>query len=140
MKITIANHETHEVIAISRDVATLHPAWVHEQCGTTSESELQHVLDGLNVDDFYSSGKNLGNDDSGLRMERGCAAETLLISLAGETPVLIHIPASGTANMVTSTQFTKVGESEYEWEGRILAITQYHGNSVYQAEDVTEEC
>jgi hypothetical protein len=36
---------------------TTHPQWVHEQCGTASESELQRSLDATNVSDWYRDGK-----------------------------------------------------------------------------------
>lgn len=44
-KLSIRNAVTGEELALSRDVCTTHPAWVHEQCGTETESELQHMLD-----------------------------------------------------------------------------------------------
>jgi len=54
---------------IHRDVATSHPSAVHEALGTTSESEIQRVLDGLNATDWYDKeGRHLGPDDSGLAM------------------------------------------------------------------------
>jgi hypothetical protein len=68
MKIEITNAKTGEKIEIVRDVCTTHPRWVHDQCGTASESELQHCLDGLNVSDWYRDGKHLGNDICGISM------------------------------------------------------------------------
>lgn len=68
MKITITNKQTDETIEISRSVTDAHPAWVHEQCGTSSESELQSALDGMNVSDWYREGKHLGPDECGIEM------------------------------------------------------------------------
>ncbi|MGQ0594753.1 MAG: hypothetical protein ACT4QB_19595 [Gammaproteobacteria bacterium] len=48
----IRNRETGEVADLSRDVCIAHPAWVHEQCGTASESELQHMLDQMSYAEF----------------------------------------------------------------------------------------
>lgn len=68
MKITITNKQTGEALTISRSVTTQHPAWVHEQCGTSSESELQQVMDGYNVSDYYRAGKHLGDDVAGISL------------------------------------------------------------------------
>ncbi len=67
-KITITKHGTGETVPIFRDVCTTHPKWVHDQCGTSSEVELQTYLDGLNVTDWYEDGKHLGPDTSGIEM------------------------------------------------------------------------
>lgn len=68
--ITITNFSTGEKITIARDVCTIHPQWVHEQCGTATESELQSCLDGLNVGDWYRDGRHLGPDTAGIEMTR----------------------------------------------------------------------
>lgn len=68
MKIIITNAKTGEKTAIVRDVCTTHPQWVHDQCGTASESELQHCLDTLNVSDWYRDEKHLGDDVCGISM------------------------------------------------------------------------
>lgn len=68
MTIKITNQKTGEQTTIVRDVCTTHPAWVHEQCGTSSESELQACLDGLNVSMWYRDGNHLGPDVSGMEM------------------------------------------------------------------------
>ena len=68
MKIRITNAHNGEVCPISRDVCTVHPAWVHEQLGTASESELQDCLDALNVSMWYRDGEHLGQDVGGLEM------------------------------------------------------------------------
>lgn len=70
-EIRITNLKTGGVIKIDRSVTTKHPAWVHEQMGTSSESELQAALDGYNVSDWYRDGKHLGPDDCGLEMYSG---------------------------------------------------------------------
>lgn len=62
--ITIRNHETGEVIPISRDVTVEHPQWVHDQCETTSEEGLQAMLDCMNVADFDAAGGE--RDDCGI--------------------------------------------------------------------------
>lgn len=68
MKITIRNKDTGEVAIIRRGICTAHPAWVHAQCGTSSEAELQRYLDGLNVEDWYRGNKHLGHDVAGMEM------------------------------------------------------------------------
>ena len=68
MTIKITSQKTGEQTSIVRDVCTTHPAWVHEQCGTSSESELQACLDGLNVSMWYRDGKHLGPDVAGIEM------------------------------------------------------------------------
>lgn len=71
MKIEIKNNKTNETIAISQDVCTEHPAWVHQQCGTQSESELQSMLDGYNVEDYYDGySQHKGADICGISMFR----------------------------------------------------------------------
>jgi len=44
-RFTIKHHHTGEIITIDRTVTAVHPAWVHEQCGTADEEELQEMLD-----------------------------------------------------------------------------------------------
>ena len=66
--ITIRHHETGEIIAIDQDVRTVHPAWVHDQLGTTCESELQDGLSQCHVDD-YADGVR---DECGILIERCC--------------------------------------------------------------------
>ena len=68
--IRMTNQETNETCNIIRDVAHVHPEWVHIQAGTASESELQAMLDGLNVADWYDGGNHLGPDCCGLEMFR----------------------------------------------------------------------
>lgn len=54
---------------IHRDVAHTHPAAVHEAMGTESEAQLQAVLDGQNVSNWYDrDGNHLGPDEFGLEM------------------------------------------------------------------------
>jgi len=67
--ITITNKKTGEKIEIVRDVRTQHPAWVHEQLDTQSESELQAHLDQCNVEDWYAGEKYLGPDCCGVEMQ-----------------------------------------------------------------------
>ncbi|GAP37910.1 hypothetical protein ABXN37_22575 [Piscinibacter sakaiensis] len=45
----IRNLTTGEVIDLVRDAAHTHPEWVHEQCDTCSESELQRMLDSYSL-------------------------------------------------------------------------------------------
>lgn len=61
-------HETNQIATIRRDVSHNHPAWVHEQLGTSSEVELQSVLDGINVSEFYGAKGHRGPDENGLEM------------------------------------------------------------------------
>jgi len=71
VSVKIKNLETGEIIIISRDVRATHPAWVHEQMGTESESELQAALDCVSTSDFYSDGEreSKGFDAGGLLVE-----------------------------------------------------------------------
>jgi len=62
----ILDKNTGEIATISRDVETSHPAWVHTQLISSSESELQQMLDGINMSDWYRDGKYLGRDICGL--------------------------------------------------------------------------
>jgi hypothetical protein len=48
----IRNRETGEDADLSCDVCVTHPEWVHEQCGTSSQPELQHMLDQRSYDEF----------------------------------------------------------------------------------------
>ena len=66
--ITIRNHETGEIIAIDQDVRTVHPAWVHDQLGTTCESELQDALSQCHVDDYADGAR----DECGVLFQRCC--------------------------------------------------------------------
>lgn len=66
--ITIRNHETGEIIAIDQDVRTVHPAWVHDQLGTTCESELQDGLSQCHVDDYADGAR----DECGVLFQRCC--------------------------------------------------------------------
>jgi hypothetical protein len=56
---TITNHETDQKIELARDVCTRHPEWVHEQCGSSSEVELQLMLDQLSAADFVGMGPDI---------------------------------------------------------------------------------
>ena len=67
---TVKNEKTGETIDIHHDVCHKHPAWVHAQLGTGSESELQHHLDQCNVRDWYRGGEYLGPDSTGLGVDR----------------------------------------------------------------------
>jgi phage tail sheath gpL-like len=51
MTMTIKRHGSDEIVTLSPDVRDTHPAWVHEQMGTTSESELQAALNQYSADD-----------------------------------------------------------------------------------------
>jgi hypothetical protein len=57
---SIRNHQTGEVIELIRDVCTEHPEWVHQQCGTESESELQHMLDQMSSEDYAKGQDGFG--------------------------------------------------------------------------------
>ena len=71
MRITITNKKNGEKASINRDVCANHPAWVHAQLGTKSETELQRHLDCLHVDDWYNSdGEHLGDDVDGVSLWR----------------------------------------------------------------------
>lgn len=67
IKFTAENTETGEVIPVSRDVCQAHPAWVHDQCGTRSEAELQAYISQCDVSDYYrADGSHKGADDCGI--------------------------------------------------------------------------
>ena len=53
MTIIAINAKTGEECVISRDACTNHPDWVHEQAGTSSESELQSMLDQYDIRYYY---------------------------------------------------------------------------------------
>ena len=57
----IRNKKTEETEALHRDVCHRHPAWVHVQIGTSSESELQGFLDSCSFNMFA---ENAGVEDS----------------------------------------------------------------------------
>lgn len=50
----ITNFQTGETLRLVRDVYHDHPAWVHGQLGTGSESELQGFLDCTNLAEFMA--------------------------------------------------------------------------------------
>lgn len=61
----IRRHNGIETARLSRDVRDEHPAWVHEQLGTESESQLQSFLD--QCDPFAYAGKE-DYDADGIRL------------------------------------------------------------------------
>jgi len=65
IRFRIRNKQTGEAITISRDVKHVHPTWVHEQCDTQSEGELQRMLDQTNFGDYVKAGCQF-QDDSGI--------------------------------------------------------------------------
>lgn len=68
MKITITNKQTGERISIARNVAVIHPAWVHEQLGTESEADLQTCLDQFSLSDYYDGETHKGADEYGVEL------------------------------------------------------------------------
>ncbi len=67
---TIRSQETGEIEILARDVCTEHSEWVHRQLGTSSESELQHFLDQLEVLAYIEcSGGPDSRDDFGVGIE-----------------------------------------------------------------------
>lgn len=67
---TITHRETGETIELSRSVRDQHPAWVHEQLGTSTEAELQDTLSQYRVSDYYGrDGRHLGADGQGVSLE-----------------------------------------------------------------------
>ncbi|ODT97419.1 MAG: hypothetical protein ABS82_00235 [Rhodanobacter sp. SCN 67-45] len=63
--LTIRNAATGEIVELVRDVRHTHPGWVHAQCETESESELQAMLDQVSVDDYVAHGR----DECGIAAE-----------------------------------------------------------------------
>lgn len=47
-----SNEDSNITADLYRDVTSTHPAWVHEQIGTESESELQRFLDGCEQGEY----------------------------------------------------------------------------------------
>lgn len=91
MLIQITNLETGEQVTIARDVTSTHPQWVHDQLGTSNETELQRLLDNLNVEDWYGSDdSHLGDDEYGLAMYRGDKYTTTLQRVEGEWFAVIY--------------------------------------------------
>jgi hypothetical protein len=62
----IKHLENGEIETLHRDVAHKHPAWVHEQMGTRSETELQMTLDSYRASDYYRGDEFLGPDVAGI--------------------------------------------------------------------------
>ena len=58
----IRNKASGEVTALVADASHRHPGWVHEQCGTRTEGELQALLGRLQLADYIRAGKN--NEDA----------------------------------------------------------------------------
>jgi hypothetical protein len=90
MKFYIKHQETGEECELSRDVCTEHPQWVHEQCGTASESELQACLDQYDITCYYDSdGEYKGEDVAGIgmRFDDNAEAEEYGITLSSD-PVI----------------------------------------------------
>lgn len=106
MRIQITNAKTGETTPIVRDVAHKHPDWVHRQCGTASESELQACLDGLNVSMWYRDGKHLGPDVAGVEMFQD--EDTLTIN--GVEVSLLWGEGPGLGRAVHTVPADKVGE------------------------------
>lgn len=58
MSLQIRNRETNETIILSRDVRTTHPDWVHAQCETASEADLQEMLSQIGEDEYVGAGED----------------------------------------------------------------------------------
>ncbi len=67
--VEMTNHDTGEVVQITRDVTAKVPDWVLDQMGVDTEIELQQALDTLSVDSWYDGYAHLGPDDNGLSMK-----------------------------------------------------------------------
>lgn len=89
MRIQITSKLTGAVELISRSVTDTHAQWVHDQLGSSSETELQAMLDQLSVDDWYdAAGDHRGQDVCGIEMfrdeARSQAIEELVNTILGE--------------------------------------------------------
>ena len=61
MSLYIRDFNNPENVAhLQRDVCHQHPSWVHNQMGTSSESELQAVLDFVDLDTLINGDPELG--------------------------------------------------------------------------------
>jgi len=78
MTFRITNEKTNEQETLSRDVCAKHPAWVHAQCETSGEGELQAMLDQYDIRSYYDSdGERKGPDICGIEMIFDSAEEAL---------------------------------------------------------------
>jgi len=55
----IKNLKTGKVVSIVRDVCHTHPDWVHGQCSTFTESQLQEMLDQTSEQDYVGQGPDV---------------------------------------------------------------------------------
>ena len=69
----IRNQQTGEVETISRDVRDTHSEWVHAQCGTENESELQDMISQMSLAEFAANPDS--EDVCGIFMSSADAAE-----------------------------------------------------------------
>lgn len=58
----IRNKVTRDVLPLGQESAGTHPAWVHKQLGTKSESELSALTEGLRLSDYLPAGRE--NEDA----------------------------------------------------------------------------
>ena len=58
ISLTIRNLTTGETIDLVLDVSHTHPDWVHDQCDTSSEGDLQAMLDQISYRDYVTSGRD----------------------------------------------------------------------------------
>lgn len=66
------------VYPVYRDAARTHPVAVHDALGTSSEAELQRVLDTLNVSDWYDAdGQQMASTVGRMRTAWKCLSARL---------------------------------------------------------------
>jgi hypothetical protein len=106
---TIENKQTREVADLSRTMTTKPPDWVHEQCGTTSESELELHLDQLSSADYEGLGRDscgIGWDDELIQSDGPTPGHAGKGPTTMTTATTTHEP--GTADFVTEITFTRM--------------------------------
>jgi len=66
----ITSKITGERVEINRCATAINPPWVYHQTETSSQSELDAMLDGYNVENYYQGSTHLGPDFLGIELIR----------------------------------------------------------------------
>ncbi len=65
--IRITHLDTGERLWLSNGPGAVHPVWVHRQCHTTTEAELQQAM-ADNIENWEPAAAELGPDDQGMEV------------------------------------------------------------------------
>lgn len=102
---TIIHHDTDETIELVRDVRHAHPAWVHAQCGTASEADLQSMIDQLWVGPYMD----------GRLDECGIGVRCLRITAAGGITFRATLIDGAKSDFLGSMEFGSIDDDgQYE--------------------------